>query len=79
MLKSKKTLEMSLDLMPSFKTSIDARVEGLVSNMDYLENWRCNFVKKKHDRTRHLLDTHVLFSGLQSFPIVQTFYRVDDS
>ena len=33
--KSKKTLEMSLVLTPSFKTSVDARVEGLVSNADY--------------------------------------------
>ena len=26
---------MSLVLTPSFKTSVDARVEGLVSNVDY--------------------------------------------
>ena len=35
--KSKKTMETSLDLTLSFKTSIDARIEGLVSNVDYLE------------------------------------------
>ena len=44
MSKSKKTLETSLDLTPSFKTSVDARVEGLVSDVDYLENRRCNFI-----------------------------------
>ena len=32
---SRKTLKTSLDLMPSFKTSLDARVEGLVSNVNY--------------------------------------------
>ena len=46
--KSKKTLETtletSLDLTPSFKTSVDARVEGLVSNVDYLENRCRNFI-----------------------------------
>ena len=42
--KSKKTLETSLDLTPSFKTSVDAGVEGLVSNVDYLENRRRNFI-----------------------------------
>ena len=31
MLKSTKSTNMSLDLMPSFKTSVDTRVEGLVS------------------------------------------------
>ena len=42
--KSKKTLETSLDLTPSFKTSVDARVEGLVSNVNYLENCCRNFI-----------------------------------
>ena len=46
-LKSRKTLEMSL-LTPSFKTSVDARVEGHVSNVDYLENWHRNFIQKKY-------------------------------
>ena len=36
--KSKKTLETSLDLTPSFKTSVDTMVEGSLSNVDYLEN-----------------------------------------
>ena len=62
--KNKKTQEMSLYLMPSFKTSTDARVEGLVSNMDYLENRCRSFVKKKYDRKRCLPHTHVLLSGL---------------
>ena len=35
MQKSKKTLETCLDFMPSFKTSVDARVEGLF-NVHYL-------------------------------------------
>ena len=42
--KSKKNLEASLDLTSSLKTSADARVEGLISNLDYLENRRCNFI-----------------------------------
>ena len=36
--KSKMILETSLDFMPSFKSSFDARVEGLISNVDYLGN-----------------------------------------
>ena len=43
MLKSKKILEASLDLLTSFKTSVDARVEGLVANVDYLENRHRSF------------------------------------
>ena len=38
------TRETNLDLTPSFKTSVDARVEGLVSNVHYLENRRRNFI-----------------------------------
>ena len=34
MSKSKKTLEMSLDLTPLFKTSVDARVKGPFSNVN---------------------------------------------
>ena len=64
MSKSKKTLETSLDLMLSFKTSVDAKVEGLVSNVEYLENRRHNFLQKKYGRKRCLPCTHVLFSGL---------------
>ena len=48
--KSKKTLEASLDLTPSFMTSVDERVEGLVSNLDYFENRRRNFIRKKYGR-----------------------------
>ena len=50
----KKILMMSLDLMPWFKTSIDARVEGLVSDMDYLENWWSNIVQNRYGRKRGL-------------------------
>ena len=46
MSKSKKTLETSLDLTPSFSTSVDTRVEGLVSNKGYLQNQRYNFILK---------------------------------
>ena len=53
--KSKKSMETSLDLTLSFKTSIDARIEGLVSNVDYLEIRHCNFIQKKYGRKRHLL------------------------
>ena len=37
-IKKQKTLETSLDVMPSFKASVNARVEGFVSNVDYLES-----------------------------------------
>ena len=35
-LKSQKTLETDLDLTHSLKNSVDARVKGLVLNVDYL-------------------------------------------
>ena len=57
--KSKKTLETSLDLTPLFKTSVKARVEGLVLNADCLENWWHNFIQKKYGRKRCLPCTHV--------------------
>ena len=47
-----------LDLLPSFKTSVDARVEGLVSNVGYLENRRRNFTQKKYGRKRCLPRTN---------------------
>ena len=62
--KSKKTLETSLDLKPSFKTFVDASVEDFVSNVDYLENQYRNFIQKKYGRKRRLPSTLVLFSGL---------------
>ena len=63
--KCKKTRETSFDLRPSFKTSTEARVEGLVSNVDYLENRCRNFIQKKYAIKRCLPRTHVLFSELQ--------------
>ena len=62
--KSKMIPGTSLDLTPSFKTSVDARVEGLVSNVDYLENWFHAFIQNKYGRKGRLLRTHVSFSGL---------------
>ena len=44
-----------LDLTLSFKNSLDARVEGLVLNVDYLENRRRKFMPKKYGRKRHWL------------------------
>ena len=64
MSKSIRTMETSFDLTVLFKTSIDAWVEGLVSNVDYLENWRRNFIQKKYGRKRRLPRMHVSFSGL---------------
>ena len=55
---------MSLDITSTFKTSVDARVEGFVLNVDYLENWRCNFIEKKHGRKRCLPRTYFSLSGL---------------
>ena len=40
--------------MPWFKTSVDAKVEGLVSDMDYLENWWSNIVQNRYGRKRGL-------------------------
>ena len=54
---------MSLDLTNSFKTSVDARVKGFVSNVDYMENRRQNFIQKKNSRKRRLSRTNVSFSG----------------
>ena len=62
--KSKMIPGTSLDLTPSFKTSVDARVEGLVSKVDYLENWFHAFIQNKYGRKGRLLRTHVSFSGL---------------
>ena len=64
MSKSKKTMEMSLDLTPLFKTSVDTRVDYLVWNVDYLGNWHCNLIQKKYGRKRCPPWTHVSFSGL---------------
>ena len=64
MSKGKKILETNLDLLLSFNTSVDARVKGLVSNVDYLENRHRNFSQKKYGRKRHLPRTHISFPGL---------------
>ena len=50
--KNKKTLEMSLDLTPLLKISVDIRVEGHVSNVYYLGNWHCNFIQRKYGRKK---------------------------
>ena len=71
--KSMKSTKTSLDLTPSFKTSVDARVEGLVSNVDYLENWCHNFIQKKYDKIRLLSCTHLSFSGLSFFFVYRLF------
>ena len=73
-----------MDLMPSFKTSVDARVEDPVSNVDYMENRRDNFIRKKYDRKRRLKkkDTRfVLCFGVRIviFLFLRTFYTFDDS
>ena len=79
MSKSKKILETSLDLLPSFKTSVDARVGGLVSNVDYLENRCHNFTQNKYGRTKtSAAHTHFVL-WLVIFLFVQTFYIVDNS
>ena len=73
--RSKKTLEMSLDLTPSFKTSVDARVEGLVSNVDYLENWHRILFKRNSEEKRRLPRTQVSFSGIQFFFLYGFLHR----
>ena len=52
-----------MDLTPSFMTSVDGRGEGLVSNLDYFENRRRNFIRKKYGRKRCLPHLHVPFSS----------------
>ena len=44
--KSKKTLEPSLDLTPSFKTSVDARVDGLFLNFGAVIIFKRNMAEK---------------------------------
>ena len=55
---------MSLDLHLRSKPplTVDAMVEGLVSNVDYLENRFCNFIQNKYGRKRRLAHTNVAFS-----------------
>ena len=68
---------MSLEVMSSFKTSVDAMVKVLIWNVDSLENWHHNFIQKKYGRKRCLLCTHfVIWTAI--FLFVQTFYITDD-
>ena len=71
--KSKKTLEISLEVISSFKTSVDAMAKVLVWTVDYLENWHYNFIQKKYGRKRCLPCTHVLLSGQQFFYLYRLF------
>ena len=67
-----------MDLTLSFKTTVEARVEGLASNVNYLENRLRNFIQKKCDRIRRLPRTRfVLWTVI--FLFVRDFYTVDDS
>ena len=73
MSKRKKTLDTSLDHTPSFKTSVDAMVEGLVSNVGYLENRCHNFIQKKYGRKRRLPCTRLVL-----WTVIFLFYTIDD-
>ena len=78
MSKGKKTLETSLDLTPLFKTFIQVKVEGLVLNVDYLENLHHNFIQKKYGRKTS--STHTCFALWSViFLFVWNFYTFDDS
>ena len=72
-------METSLGLTALFKTSIDARFQGLVLNVDYLENQEHNFIKKKKwQKKTSAMHTHfVLWTVI--FLFLLTFYTVDDS
>ena len=70
--KSKKTLETSLNLLPLFKTSLDARVEGLVLNVDYVENRHLNSIKRNMEKMTPGAHTHFVFWTI-IFLFVQTF------
>ena len=61
--KSENIPEKSLDFTASFISTVDARVEGLVSKVHYLKNWCCDFIQKKYARKRRLPHTHVSFFG----------------
>ena len=65
--KKENVLEKSLELTLSFMTSVDTRVEDLVSKVNYLKNWCCDFIQKKYGR-KNFYCTHT-----------QTFYTIDDS
>ena len=66
---------MSLDLMPWFKTSVDARIEGLVSDMDYLENWWINIVQNRYGRKRGLFTPLMTPQGKKKKAFSQQFKR----
>ena len=69
---------MNSDLTPFFKTSVDTRVDVLVLNVDYLENWCHNFTQKKYGRKRRLPCTSfALWTVI--FLFVWTFYTTDYS
>ena len=59
-----------MDLMPLFKTSIEAMFEGFNSNVDYLENRHRNFIQKKYGKktsaglTRFIFWTVIFLYGL---------------
>ena len=77
MSKNNKILEMSLDLTPSLKSSVDAMVKGLVLNVNYLDNWYHNFIQKKYGRNTSA--AHTLFAlWTVIFPFVWTFYNFDE-
>ena len=68
MSKSKKALEMSLDLTPLDLTPrppliVDTRVKGLASHVDYLENRYRNFIQNKFCS----LDCNVSFCSYRLF------------
>ena len=79
--KIKKTMETSLNLTALFKTSIDARAQGLVLNVDYLEKRQNNFIKKKKKKWQKktsAVHTHFVL-WIVIFLFLLTFYAVDDS
>ena len=72
-------LVMSLDLAPSFKTSIEAKVKGLVFNVDYLENQCCNFIQKNYGRKKTSADHTRFVFWTVIFCFAWNIYTFDDS
>ena len=79
-------METSLGFTALFKTSIDARFQGLVLNVDYLESQEHNFIQKKKKKRKEkkwqkktsAMHTHfVLWTVI--FLFLLTFYAVNDS
>ena len=77
MSKSIKTLETSVDLTPSFKTSVGARVERSYFERGLFINFGTAILFKRNNAEKDVCRAHT-FSSLDCNFFVRTFYTVDD-